>query len=134
MAAGLFENPLLSKPVIRMVFALASKEHGILFPELCKRDPGRYIEHFTAFDIWCAGLLSFKDIENDLASYQVLLDRSLQPHDAFKVEELNDPYLDPATKASRGQRRRRMAALTMSSPDHRQIHLSAQVARGITQG
>jgi hypothetical protein len=51
MAVGLFEDPLLLKPVIRMVFALASKEHGILFPELRKQDPGQYIEHFTAFDI-----------------------------------------------------------------------------------
>jgi hypothetical protein len=120
---GLFEKGSPQRPVIRMIFALASKKHDVLFPDVRERDRGRFLDDCTTFDIWCAGLSCFNNIEGDLTSYQVLLDRSLQPHDAFKLGELKDKYLDPATRASRGRRRRRMAALTMADDDHRQIYL-----------
>jgi hypothetical protein len=119
----LFEGSSPQRPVIRMVFALASEKHDVLFPVVRERERGRFFDNCTTFDIWCAGLSSFKNIEEDLSSYQVLLDRSLQPHDAFDLRESNDKYLDDATRNSRGSRRRRMAALTMAHDDHRQIHL-----------
>ncbi|KAM6503962.1 hypothetical protein JOM56_000905 [Amanita muscaria] len=105
-----------SKPVIRVVFALASDEVGVTFP------PARTVVHhsdtFTTFDIWCAGISAetFKQIdEGDLDPYQFLLDRSLEPHDAFNLQGTDDPYLDEGTKVARGHQRRRMAALTMSA-------------------
>jgi hypothetical protein len=117
------------RPVIRMVFALASEKHGVLFPAVRERDRGRFFDNCTTFDIWCAGLSSFKNIDADLASYQLLLDRSLQPHDAFNLRESNDEYLDDATRTSRGSRRRRMAALTMIHNDHRQIYLKVETGQ-----
>ena len=119
----LFEHRSPQRPVIRMVFALASKAHGVDFPTVRERGRGRFLDKCTTFDIWCAGLLSFRNVKEDLASYQVLLDRSLQPHDAFNLRESNDKHLDEATRKSRGRRRRRMAALTMVHKDHRQIYL-----------
>jgi hypothetical protein len=120
---GLFEEGSSQRPVIRMVFALASEKHDVLFPTGRERNSGRVFDNCTAFDIWCAGLSSFKDIDEDLTSYRVLLDRSRQPHDAFNLRESNDKYLDDATRKSRGSRRRGMAALTMVHDDHRQIYL-----------
>jgi hypothetical protein len=124
LKVGLFDEGS-QKPVIRMVFALAARTSDIVFP-----DPREYTNtrsggasKFTAFDIWCAGLGSFKSIGNDLTSYELLLDRSLQPHGAFKVEETNDSYLDTETKSERGRRRRRMAALAMKDKDHRRIYV-----------
>ena len=120
---GLFKEGSPQRPVIRMVFALASKEHAVAFPDPRVHVRGRF-DGCTTFDIWCAGLSSFGCIdEGDLSSYVDLLDRSLQPHDAFSLGDIKDEYLDPSTKASRGRRRRRMAALTMVDPGHRQIHL-----------
>ena len=120
---GLFKEGPRQRPVIRMVFALASEKHGVLFPTVRERDRGRFFDNCTTFDIWCAGLSSFKDTEEDMRSYQFLLDRSLQPHDAFNLRESNDEFLDDATRKSRGSRRRRMAALTMVHDDHRQVYL-----------
>ncbi|KAI0285279.1 hypothetical protein BGY98DRAFT_1092902 [Russula aff. rugulosa BPL654] len=78
-------------PVIRMVFALASAKSGINFPAERERE----IRHddFTAYDIWCAGLSteSFQQIGHDLESYQKLLGRSQQSHDAFDVAEPQNP-------------------------------------------
>jgi uncharacterized protein YwbE len=121
----LFDDNFIPRPVIRMVFALASSKSGIRFPEVRARPRTRHYDKSTTFDIWCAGLSSFKNIdEEDLASYQTLLDRSLQPHDAFELGEFkNDEYLDDATRQSRGRRRRRMAALTMLHGEHHQLHV-----------
>jgi hypothetical protein len=122
-SVGLFEKGSPQRPVIRMVFALASKEPGVELPIVRDYPRGRFFDDSTAFDIWCAGLPSFRSIDGDVTSYQVLLDRSLHPHDAFNLLESNDKDLDDATRKSRGRRRRRMAALTMVDKDHRQIHL-----------
>ena len=118
---GLFNNGSSARPVIRMVFALASDEAGVLFPTQPIRGSA-HVGNFTAFDIWCAGLKSFKNIEGDFDAYTKLLDRSLYPHDTFKLEETTDRHLDKATKAAREQGRRRMAALIRSDIGHRQIH------------
>jgi hypothetical protein len=116
---GLFKKGSTVRPVIRMVFALSSQKSRICFRKVRKRDRKRYHDPFTAFDIWCAGLSSFKNIDQDLTSYQILLDRSLQPHDAFELGELkDDKWLDDGTRVSRGCLRRRMAALTMSGDLH----------------
>lgn len=109
---GLFDR-ISPMPVIRIVFALASEEPAVLFPP-----PHERTTHFTSFDIWCAGLLSFKDTRNDFRAYDRLLGRSLQPHDAFDFQDTTDLHLDAVSKASRGCRRRTMAALTMADVGH----------------
>lgn len=124
LSVGLFDNGS-QKPVIRMVFALASPTPGIIFPPIREYTSTRSggVSKFTAFDIWCAGLSSFKNIGDDLTSYQFLLDRSLRPHDAFEVGETKDLHLDIVTRSERGRRRRGMAALTMDNINHRRIHV-----------
>jgi hypothetical protein len=124
LSLGLFDKDS-RRPVIRMVFALASSPPGVLFPALHEYTSTRSggVSEFTAFDIWCAGLSSFKNIGDDLTSYQFLLDRSLQPHDAFEVGETDDLHLDIETRSERGRRRRGMAALTMGDINHRRIHV-----------
>jgi len=123
---GLF-NPTSQKqkPVIRMVFALASPTHDTLFPPRrtnTTRCSGGATK-FTAWDIWCAGLMSFKNIGGDLASYERLLVRSMISHDAFDVGEKNDIHLDDETWKEIGRRRRTMAALIMSNDNYSRIHL-----------
>ena len=122
---GMFDETSTPRPVVRMVFALSSSKSGARFPdsEMRERSHTRYHDASTAFDIWCAGLSSFKNIDKDLNSYQILLDRSLQPHDAFELGELKgDEYLDATIRESRGRRRRRIAALTMPDNKHLQLH------------
>ena len=82
-----FDEGSTLRSVIRMVFALASLKSGVLFPEVRDRPRTSHYDDSTTFDIWCAGLSPFENIDNDLASYQILLDRSLQPHDAFELGE-----------------------------------------------
>jgi hypothetical protein len=52
---GLFPDKEDSKPVIRIVFALAAVDAGVDFPKARERDHDHFDE-FTAFDVWCAGL------------------------------------------------------------------------------
>jgi hypothetical protein len=117
---GLFDEHSTPRPVIRMIFALASRESEVHFPTADKT-----CDEFTAFDIWCAGMSCFRSVdEGDLGSYRVLLDRSLQPHDAFVLGELaKDKYLQDETRHVRGARRRRIAALTMVDEEHHRLHL-----------
>jgi hypothetical protein len=124
---GVFDETSTPRPVIRMVFALSSSKSGVRFPEVRERSHTRCHDASTAFDIWCAGLSSFRDIDEDLNSYQTLLDRSLQPHDAFELGELKDQEcLDATKRESRGRQRRRMAALIMADNGHRQPHLTSE--------
>jgi hypothetical protein len=121
---GMFNDKSTPRPVVRMVFSLSSSIPGVRIPEVRERSRTRHHDISTAFDIWCAGLSSFKNIDGDINSYQILLDRSLQPHDAFELGELKgDEYLDAAIRESRGRQRRRMAALTMVDNEHCQLHL-----------
>ncbi len=120
---GLFPSGVDAKPVIRIVLALASTKAGVNFPEQRGREH-HYDDPFTAFDVWCAGLSNdtFRHIDDDLASYQLLLERSLRSHDAFEL--LEDPKLDKETRQLRGSLRRRMAPLITDDHDaHQAIYL-----------
>jgi hypothetical protein len=118
---GLFPDGVERKPVIRIVLALASGETGVNFPEAPERER-HHGDKFTAFDVWIAGLstASFRHIDDDLGAYQKLLDRSLQPHDAFELK--GDEELDEETRKLRGTARRRMAPLTMTEDAHHSLH------------
>jgi hypothetical protein len=119
---GLFDKGSTPRPIIRMVFALASQKSEVHFPEVSES-----CNKFTSFDIWCAGLSCFRSVnKDDLASYQVLLNRSLQPHDAFDFSEsVKDEYsyMDNKTRQARGFQLRRMAALTSDDDEHHWLHL-----------
>ena len=132
LRVGLFDEDSQRRPVIRIVFALASGTPGVLFPPRHERN-NTHSNGFTSFDIWCAGLSSFKNIEDDLTEYEFLLACSLQPHDAFELKETNDRHLDIVTRTSRGRWRRRMAALTMSNVDHYLIHVKDDAEKGHEQ-
>jgi hypothetical protein len=112
-----------SKGVIRIVFALASSEPAVRFrvrPVRRNRFDGS-----TTFDIWLAGLSNetFRQIQSqDLTHYKTLLERSLAPHDAFKLEDV--PQIGDKAKESRGARRRMMAPLAFPDGAHHRIHLS----------
>ncbi|KAF8330456.1 uncharacterized protein EI90DRAFT_3060807 [Cantharellus anzutake] len=103
------------KPVIRVVFDLASPEPAVVFrqwPEVQHHFSG-----FTTFDIWLAGLSckTFKQIqEADLESYQILLERSLMPHDALSLKD--EPNV--GEKARQGKE-----ASRQSMVPHHGIHL-----------
>ena len=120
---GLFPPNVDPKPVIRIVFALASTDVGVNFPK--ERGCERHSEDgFTAFDVWCAGLSkdTFKHLDDDLASYQFLLERSLRAHDAFEL--VDDLKMDEETRRLRGSLRRRMAPLITDRDDaHHTIYL-----------
>jgi len=123
---GLFPDEVVPKPVIRIVFTLAAREAGVHFPQARRRE--YHHDKFTAFDVWCAGLAdeTFKHIGTDLASYRLLLERSLRSHDAFKLEDELDGEGHDKTKHERVCLRRRMAPLTTAEDDaHHAIHLGA---------
>ncbi len=123
---GLFPNTdkleEVPKPVIRIVFALAAVEAGVVFPNTRQREHHHH-DNFTAFDVWCAGLgdEAFKHIDGDLVSYRLLLERSLRPHDAFELPD--DGKGHDETRLVRGSLRRRMAPLTTDNDAHHAIHL-----------
>jgi hypothetical protein len=114
------DNPLGPLPIIRLVFALGSPRAGVSFRPPCRTTNG---DDFTTFDIWCAGLSTetFRQIGDDLESYRILLDRSLQPNDVFELKETKYKSLSNDTKAERGRLRRNMAPLVMFS-GHDGIH------------
>ncbi|KAI9512364.1 hypothetical protein F5148DRAFT_1008366 [Russula earlei] len=110
------------KPVIRLVFALASPKSAVVFRErpLIKND----FDGFTAFDIWLAGLdrKTFNQLQDaDTESYKILLERSLMPHDAFKL--VDDPNTGKETKKARVTRRQMMAPLILPDDNCNDIHL-----------
>jgi hypothetical protein len=109
------------KPVIRIVFALASPEPAVVFKK--RPEKMHHFDGFTAFDIWLAGLSNetFRQIEDgDLVHYRTLLERSLTPHDAFELTDVAD--IGQEAKKSRGARRRKMAPLTFPEHAHHSIH------------
>ena len=110
----------IPKPVIRLVLALASSEAGVVFRERPGR--GNHPESFAAFDIWLAGLSAstFRHVGGDLDSYQILLERSLRPHDAFELKD--DPGVGGKARELRGPRRQRMAPLAFSGLAQEAIH------------
>jgi hypothetical protein len=124
---GLFSDGDSALPVIRMVFALASDQHGVSFSPVPERR--HHAGRFTAYDIWCAGLseFTFKDIDEDVEPYRKLLTRSLQPRDAYGLDEMKDQYQDDLTINARGSLRRRMEPLADLRDEHNHSHVSAQV-------
>jgi hypothetical protein len=129
---GLFPEKLkvVPKPVICIVFALAAVDAGVDFPNTRQRDD-HHNDKLTAFDVWCAGLgdNTFKDIDADLASYRLLLERSLRPHDAFNLQydgKGPEGQEHEETRRLRGFHRRRMAPLTTDNDAHHTIHLSSE--------
>ncbi|CAA7265136.1 unnamed protein product [Cyclocybe aegerita] len=98
-SVGLFsidvKNP---PPVIRMVFALASRSSAITCPR--RPDDDSEFDEFTSYDIWCAGALSetFGVIAQDQEkTFAELLDLSRITRRAFLME----PTLDPEVEALR---------------------------------
>jgi hypothetical protein len=55
-----------------------------------------------------------------LASYQILLERSLRPHDAFELKD--GPGVGDRARELRGPRRQRMTPLAFSGLAHEAIH------------
>jgi hypothetical protein len=109
------------KPVIRMVFALASPEPAVVFRD--RPEKRHHFDGFTTFDIWLAGLSdkAYRQIEDgDLVHYQTLLERSLTPHDAFELKDV--PHIGEEAKKSRGARRRKMVPLIFAEHAHHSIH------------
>jgi len=129
---GLFPEGQSPRPVIRVVFALASPKSAVNFSNHQRTREPHYPDDFTAFDVWCAGLSddTFRHIGDDVTPYKVLLERSLQPHDAFDLKEIDEqPAMKQDMKLMRGCRRRRMAALVMAEDAHSSTHLSQASAR-----
>lgn len=108
------------KPVIRLVLALASSEAGVVFRK--GTVPKSHPDTFTAFDIWLAGLstATFRHIGEDLASYHILLERSMRSHDEFELSD--DPLMGQELRKLKASRRQRMAPLVSSRPGHGEIH------------
>ena len=109
------------KPVIRIVFALASPKPAVVFKTRPKKMD--HFDGFTAFDIWLAGLSNetYRQIEDgDLVHYRTLLERSLTPHDAFELKDV--AHIGEEAKKSRGARRRKMVPLTFPEHAHHSIH------------
>jgi len=113
------------KPVVRLVFSLASPKPAVVF----RARPGKRhhpdLRQLTTFDIWLAGLSSetFRPVqENDLQSYKQLLERSLMPHDAFKLRE-EPKEMGKAARQARGPCRRRLAPLAIPGCSHNSIHI-----------
>jgi hypothetical protein len=119
-SVGLFSDEQEPRPVIRMVLDLGCTTPGVLFPTAREHDRSTS-DRFTSFDIWCAGLSeeTYKDVEDDLASYQSLLRRSRRPywHGAFDPNE-TDVGHDPDARDTREFARGRMVPLAGSGPGH----------------
>ncbi|KAF8339651.1 uncharacterized protein EI90DRAFT_3037372 [Cantharellus anzutake] len=113
---------VVPKPVIRVVFALASPEPAVIFKE--QPEAKHPFDGFTTFDIWLAGLSheTFRQIQEvDLESYKILLERSLMPHDAFKLKD--EPNVGEKARKGKGACRQRMVPLAHLGCSHHAIHL-----------
>jgi hypothetical protein len=113
--------PVDAKPVIRMVFALASPKSAIVFRD--RPRTRRNWNGFTTFDIWLAGFSGetfWQTDSADLKHYKTLLDRSLTPHDAFELKDI--PGTGKIAKKSRIADRRGMAPLAFRKSAHHHIH------------
>ena len=74
----LFDEKSKSLPIIRMVFALASKTPAVKYDRPDQPDKRTYTPRgFTSYDIWCAGAFSetFPIMAADESAYRKLLDR-----------------------------------------------------------
>jgi len=93
-AIKLFDKGSHPLPIIRMVFALASKNSVAKYDQV---DPPRLkLGAFTSYDIWCAGTFSdtFPVIGADEDAYRGLLDRTRslgQEYAVGKIQEVEYP-------------------------------------------
>jgi hypothetical protein len=92
----LFDEGTEPLPIIRMVFALASKTSAVknvlsarTSPRLA-RNPAP--DAFTSYDIWCAGVdrKTFPLIGDDLSAYQQLLNRARFPGQEDDISRVHD--------------------------------------------
>ncbi|KAF8917645.1 hypothetical protein CPB85DRAFT_1285026 [Mucidula mucida] len=130
---GLFSKGVVPLPVIRMVFAVASKESAVNYlqrgyiPRLQETVPGRAVPapglktSFTAYDIWCSGITSrtFRAIspDQDVIYEDILL----------RARSLANPYT-PMEKPSvfekeRGDMRRAMNPGVAALSQHHQRYI-----------
>lgn len=107
---GLFSNSDNPLPVIRLVFALASKVNKITVaphPNCHHRDK------FTAYDIWCAGTspVTFRCIGTDLPSYLHLLEWSFQVNQAYDMVDVQGDHAPEEVALKGGDARCQVWAL-----------------------
>jgi hypothetical protein len=85
---GLFNKRSRPRPIIRMVFALASKT-SVVKPDISPRSSPRTNKHgnFTSYDIWCAGTSreTFPIMGADEDAYRRLVDRTRFPDQEYAV-------------------------------------------------
>jgi len=113
------------KPVVRLVFSLAPPKPAVVFRTRPATQHHPDLRQLIAFDIWLAGLSceTFRQVqERDLQSYKQLLERSLMPHDAFKLQE-EPNEIGKVARQARGPCRRRMAPLAIPGRSHNSIHI-----------
>jgi hypothetical protein len=124
---NLFSNGDPPLPVIRMVFALASVQTGVSYSTAPERR--HHGGRFTGYDIWFSGLSAktFKGTDEDVDSYKKLLTRSLQPHDAYELNETKDYHQGKLTKAARASLRRRLEPLADVGDEHNHCHPPPQL-------
>ncbi|KAH9978515.1 hypothetical protein BJV74DRAFT_721517, partial [Russula compacta] len=109
------------RPVIRMVFALKSKQSAIIFtpPRPSKPMRARMSDMYTAHDIWCAGLSLriFPCMGKDRPSYQHLLDRTCHP-DQYDIRKAYDVVYPDAVAAEKEQLLRHFDTLVTTRDEH----------------
>ncbi|KAI0310330.1 hypothetical protein OF83DRAFT_1288185 [Amylostereum chailletii] len=111
------KNQSKAKPIIRMVFALASSKSGILRPS---SEP--VPDDFTAYDIWCAGAShkTFVPIyPQETAAYDSLLARLRNPTEAYQPKGSTDTDVGRA----RAEARRKQHPATGTSIHHFQNYV-----------
>jgi hypothetical protein len=91
---NLFDEGMEPLPIIRMVFALASKTSAVK-NVLSGRTSPRLASNpdaFTSYDIWCAGVdrKTFPLIDNDLSAYPQLLKRARFPDQEYDISRVHD--------------------------------------------
>jgi len=100
---GVFDTTHESRPIIRMVFALASDTCGVTYVT-----PGHHTPRnasgglFTTYDFWCRGLdtSTFPLIDNENRSaYQQLLARTRKGDQVYDVRSEKVDYSEEVTKA-----------------------------------
>ncbi len=133
---GLFSKGVVPLPVIRMVFAVASKESAVNYlqrgyiPRLQETVPGRAVPapglktSFTAYDIWCSGITSrtFRAISPDQdVIYEDIL------HRARSLANPYTPMEGPSDfDVERGDMRRAMNPGVSALPQHHRRYIDTQ--------
>ena len=130
--SGVFlkDGPVLPKPAIRLVLAFSSPEAGVVFRKRASHRRHDRLNTFTAFDIWLSGLSTdtFREIGEDLESYEALLECSLRPYDSFELPDFTSRSFNDLSKSEKTSMelkavcRRMMSLLILTKPGHHEIH------------